>query len=144
MKVCLASDDPKTKHLIVADGFCDWGFEPALVGHEVDPDTLGECTGLTDKNGKLVFEGDIVRQTFEKTIPSFAGSADLFGTDTGEVVILSSKGPCIKNPVTYREINGEVMETGVRAKMYKNVVCSRCEIIGTVYDNPELLKGGEG
>jgi uncharacterized phage protein (TIGR01671 family) len=28
---------------------------------EVDPDSIGECTSLKDKNGKLIFEGDIVR-----------------------------------------------------------------------------------
>ena len=27
----------------------------------VDPSTLGECTGLRDMNGKLIFEGDIVK-----------------------------------------------------------------------------------
>ena len=38
-------------HYIITDEF---------VQHLVDPSTLGECTGLTDKNGKLIFEGDIV------------------------------------------------------------------------------------
>ncbi len=32
-----------------------------VVMHEVDPSTLGECTGLRDKNGKPIFEGDIVQ-----------------------------------------------------------------------------------
>lgn len=38
-------------HYIITDEF---------VQHLVDPSTLGECTGLTDKNGKLIFEGDII------------------------------------------------------------------------------------
>lgn len=34
----------------------------------VDPSTLGECTGLRDKNGKLIFEGDIIDHRGERYV----------------------------------------------------------------------------
>ena len=58
VKVCFSSDNPETRHYIVHDGFCDWGFEPPL---EVDPETVCRSTGVKDKNGKLLFEHDIVK-----------------------------------------------------------------------------------
>lgn len=61
VKVILSSDDPKTKHLIIVDGFCDWGFEPPLQGIEVDPDTVCLCSFVRDKNDCTLFAGDIVK-----------------------------------------------------------------------------------
>lgn len=34
----------------------------------VDSSTLGECTGLTDKNGKLIFEGDIIEHKSKRYV----------------------------------------------------------------------------
>lgn len=121
-------------------GFC--------LGTEVIPETVGQYTGLCDKNGKKIFEGDIVKQTFEKNV-AFATIdpwcedeyADLYGEDVGVVVILPSKGACIKNPVIHRAVNGDTTQDGEVVKMYKNICQGRCEVIGTIHDNPELLEG---
>ena len=133
VKVFLSSDDPKTKHLIVADAFCDWGFEPALVGHEVDPDTVGECCGgLRDKNGKLIFEGDI------------------FSIEDEIVAVVIFQDGCFRMEEyglcgTWTESGFDECGGGwgvIQCDPIDWYTIGDMEAIGNVTDNPELLKGG--
>jgi len=42
----------------------DFGMQ-ARHFEKVDPETIGQCAGLKDKNGKLIFEGDVLRGSIE-------------------------------------------------------------------------------
>ena len=162
------------KSYICPEAIAMYNFDGALcLGGfvEVSPESVGQYTGLHDAtkwenlpekeqqeflrihkkedwNGKKIFEGDIVKQTFEKAIREpfeydlygeDVGTVVIYGEDVGPVVLLPSKGVCIKNPISLRKTDGEVDISGKKLKMYKEVCSGRCEIIGNIHDNPELL-----
>ena len=101
--------------------------EPSYKDAEVDSDTVGQYTGLTDKNGKKIFEGDIIHLEYSQV---FFGR-EYFGEYTAEV---SYKEGCF---ITDGINNGGEIETPLSG--FNN---DEVEIIGNIHDNPELL-GGE-
>lgn len=103
---------------------------------EIDPETVGQFTGLTDKNGKKIFEGDILE--FE---------------DCGETGYEYKEGFYFTNRavVAWRHSAwefGKFMyhDSCVLEEMYSSredfiEIFNHSEIIGNIHDNPELLKG---
>lgn len=91
-------------------------------GIQVDYKTIGQFTGLCDKNGKKIFEGDIVRH-----IQKYEISGEVEST---AVIIWNEAYSCWS--VEY--LNG-------RVTVFLGCEHSKIEVISNVYDNPELLKG---
>lgn len=86
----------------------------------VDPDTVGQYTGLLDKNGKRIFEGDICRNT-----------------KTGEIVLVKWHGTMAGFVWNKRKENSHLSDFGELFRVY-----DKYEVIGNIHDNPELMDGG--
>ena len=99
-------------------------------GVEVIPETVGQYTGLTDENGKKIFEGDIVKREYTLHHGETKTTRE---TQIG-VVNFNDRGEFIANTVKGR---GNWFSIGV---VWKG---DYIDVIGNIHDNPELLKGGE-
>ena len=95
---------------VIADE--DWAYWA-----EVIPETIGQFTGLKDKNGNKIFEGDIV-------VCRYANAYT----------------PVFQNGI-YMAYNPKEMQTIQQPSTQFNIIWRNgCEIIGNIHDNPELLK----
>lgn len=95
--------------------------------HEVIPETVVRCTGLKDKNGKPIFEGDIVEYM------------DAYSDCNGEYTEFMNEGEVAYEDGSYFITNRSSVE--MSDIVYKGKLDGN--IIGNIHDNPELLQRSE-
>ena len=103
------------KYYIVEDEMTDWGLPNRLACYEVMRETIGQYTGLTDKNGKKIFEGDILRYIDED----------------GESHYIT---------VVFEECAFLIEDDGITdPDLLARYGCLGLEVFGNIHDNPGLL-----
>ena len=99
-----------------------------VYGCKVDPETVGQYTGLTDKNGVKIFEGDILKSTI-KIIDYADVGFSISHYDEEDIGI-----------VEWRKYGFMIAhKSGTWARSFYG---SENYVIGNIHDNPEILKGG--
>lgn len=88
--------------------------------YEIDPATVGQYTGPKDKNGKRIFEGDVLRDDWGKIYEVF------YTTKSCSFMVRLEHAPNEYEKGNYRL--GEAW-------------CGTIRVIGNIHDNPELLGG---
>jgi len=106
------------KNFVIASGLTadelDY-YQPSIDFDEVVPETVGQFTGLYDKNGIRIFEDDIVRETRHGTIGRIRWTTGGFWCDG-------------------------MFSSGLGDNLGDVVFDYQLEVIGNVYRNPELIR----
>lgn len=88
--------------------------------HSVDPDTIGQFTGLYDKNGREIYEGDLFR--------------------LGEHIIKVVYEVGRENGFALRIAKSSTINSKNWRLPLDNMFCQDYEVIGNIYDNTEFIK----
>ena len=106
------------------DGLYIRDIKENVMAYIDDESTICQCTGLKDKNGKLIWENDIV------------GFWDTYSTENGQAEM-----DCIGKVVWDDETISFQVTNRLSAESYE--VLDECSVIGNIFDNPELLESEE-
>lgn len=93
-----------------------------IEGVDVNPETICQCIGLKDKNGKLIWENDIVRIVGHHS--DVNGVYKIIFDEINHCWALERSYEYPRSYFTFSNLNGFEVD---------------CEVIGNIFDNPELL-----
>lgn len=121
---CMTHTDGRhTHHFIIPLGAdLSLGTPVEKIQVEVDQSTICQCTGLKDKNGRVIWENDIVAYW------------DSYSTESG-----LAEADCIGKVVWDDETISFQVTNRLSAESYE-VLGDECSVIGNVFDNQELLE----
>lgn len=111
---------------LILNEFIDVTDQFVTIGEwcSVDKNTLGQSTGLFDKNGKEIFEGDVVRLDSRHTM-----------------LVKYGRHYIEYKPNAYRGIGFFLITKDLPNPKYPVFPDGEYEVIGNVHQNPELLEG---
>ena len=111
---------------LITDNKTFWFIDNHICKVKVDEKTVGQYTGLIDKNGRKIFEGDIVSKKRRKDPNNFA-SEYWHNPDYSTVVLFYEGSFATDDDVVLSEY------------MYDYKKHNILEVMGNIHDNPELL-----
>lgn len=107
---------------------------PVSVFYSVIPETVGQYTGLTDKNGVRIFEGDIL------DVSSDVAYGGVAVHRLGYFVVEFHNGCFMKSALDDPQLS--FFDNAKRKGLYHFISTDIHKIVGNIHDNPELRKGG--
>ena len=100
----------------------------------VIPETVGQFTGLTDKNGVKIFEGDIL------DVSSDVAYGGVAVHRLGYFVVEFHNGCFMKSALDDPQLS--FFDNAKRKGLYHFISTDIHKIVGNIHDNPDILKGG--
>lgn len=98
-----------------------WNIFSGLYGHDIDPSTICQCTGLRDKNGNLIWENDI---------------CNYYNPEDKDSIGIIKNGYVLW-------IDGTISMKHKMTPLFYLQCKDEWEVIGNIFDNKELLESEE-